>query len=297
MDGAAGPDPGHRLRVGLAVHVALAVEGDRHRTVEHHGARHGGQPCPHRRRARGRASATSSARSRRRTSTPSCRATSAPATCASTSRGTSTRARSSSGAAPTASATSTPRRSCGTRTRRRPRRIPLERTLYVRHMALRRMIARWGDNDGPSAVVEHGANPGLVSHFTKQALEEIGARALEDGCAGDRSAVEAALADGRHNDLARQLGVKVIHISERDTQITIAAEGGQRVRQHLVRRGLLRGRHRAGGDGLGYAREAAAGAGVPARRRRSRQPDLPRADGVQDVGALVGAGRRDHRAW
>src|SRR6478736_6585047 len=76
---------------------------------------------------------------------------------------------------------------------------PLDRTLYVRHMALRRMIAGWGDNRGPSAVVEHGANPGLVSHFTKQALEEIGGRALEDGLVADRSAIETALGDGRHN--------------------------------------------------------------------------------------------------
>jgi homospermidine synthase len=98
---------------------------------------------------------------------------------------------------------------------------PLERTLYVRHMALRRMIARWGDNNGPSAVVEHGANPGLVSHFTKQALEEIAALALQDGAAGaSATAVETALADGHHKLLAQLLDVKVIHVSERDTQIT-----------------------------------------------------------------------------
>ena len=98
---------------------------------------------------------------------------------------------------------------------------PLERTLYVRHMALRRMIAGWGDNRGPSAVVEHGANPGLVSHFTKQALEEIAAMALKEGVAGERAGViEAALADEHYNRLAHLLDVKVIHISERDTQIT-----------------------------------------------------------------------------
>jgi homospermidine synthase len=98
---------------------------------------------------------------------------------------------------------------------------PLDRTLYVRHMKLRRMIASWGENKGPSAVVEHGANPGLVSHFTKQALTEIGARVLADGLLADRSAsIEAALADERFNDLAHLLGVKVIHVSERDTQIT-----------------------------------------------------------------------------
>ena len=45
---------------------------------------------------------------------------------------------------------------------------PTERTLYWRHMNLRRMIASWTE-PGPTAVIEHGANPGLISHFTKQA--------------------------------------------------------------------------------------------------------------------------------
>jgi homospermidine synthase len=98
---------------------------------------------------------------------------------------------------------------------------PQERTLYWRHMALRRQLASWGDNAGPSAVVEHGANPGLVSHFTKQALVEIAQRVLHDDLGGARtSALEEALADERFADLAHALDVKVIHVSERDTQIT-----------------------------------------------------------------------------
>jgi homospermidine synthase len=98
---------------------------------------------------------------------------------------------------------------------------PQERTLYWRHMALRRQIAGWGANDGPSAVVEHGANPGLVSHFTKQALSEIAAAVLSDGLLADRrGAIEDALAQGRFNELARQLDVRTIHVAERDTQVT-----------------------------------------------------------------------------
>ncbi|MFM9084338.1 MAG: saccharopine dehydrogenase NADP-binding domain-containing protein, partial [Actinomycetota bacterium] len=50
---------------------------------------------------------------------------------------------------------------------------PLDRTLYVRHQSIRRMVEKWGRNDGPTAVLEHGANPGLVSHFVRKALEEI----------------------------------------------------------------------------------------------------------------------------
>jgi homospermidine synthase len=98
---------------------------------------------------------------------------------------------------------------------------PLDRTLYVRHMDLRRLKASWPDNKGATAVVEHGANPGLVSHFTKQALTEIATRILADGLAGDRAAgLELALAEGAFNQLAMLTGTKVIHIAERDTQIS-----------------------------------------------------------------------------
>jgi homospermidine synthase len=98
---------------------------------------------------------------------------------------------------------------------------PTQRTLYARHMELRRMFARWGDNKGPTAVLDHGANPGLVSHFTKAALVDIADACVADVPAGaERDTVAEAHRDRRWNDLARALGVKVIHISERDTQIS-----------------------------------------------------------------------------
>ncbi|MGZ4672649.1 MAG: saccharopine dehydrogenase C-terminal domain-containing protein [Ilumatobacteraceae bacterium] len=97
---------------------------------------------------------------------------------------------------------------------------PLDRTLYARHMDLRRMITNWGDNSGATAVLEHGANPGLVSHFTKQALVEIAGRMLQQGIADDAAALELALADEAFNVLAMLTGTKVIHISERDTQVS-----------------------------------------------------------------------------
>ena len=98
---------------------------------------------------------------------------------------------------------------------------PTERTLYWRHMKLRRMISGWS---GPSttAVIEHGANPGLISHFTKHALLEIAERALAEkkfsGAQAEKIAHHAKAWEFNH--LAHQLGVKVIHCSERDTQIT-----------------------------------------------------------------------------
>ena len=96
-------------------------------------------------------------------------------------------------------------------------RHPLERTLYHRHMRLREMKASWS-HKGPTAIVEHGANPGLVSHFVKKALIEIGTRALSDGLAAN--GVEKALETESYAQLSQALGVKVIHIAERDTQIT-----------------------------------------------------------------------------
>jgi homospermidine synthase len=71
---------------------------------------------------------------------------------------------------------------------------------------------RKGWTNGPTAVITHGANPGLVSHFVKQALLDI---AGATGREGDdpKSREEWA-------NLAKDLGIKVIHIAERDTQVS-----------------------------------------------------------------------------
>ena len=66
----------------------------------------------------------------------------------------------------------------------------LERTLYPRHMRIREMMKTW-DKPGPSAVVEHGANPGLVSHFTKAALVDIANRLKKDNKTNEK--IEKAL--------------------------------------------------------------------------------------------------------
>jgi homospermidine synthase len=98
---------------------------------------------------------------------------------------------------------------------------PTERTLYWRHMNLLRMTSTW-DVPGPTAVIEHGANPGLISHFTKHALLDIAQQALaEEKFSGAQSeAINHHAKAQNFNYLAQQLGVKVIHCSERDTQIT-----------------------------------------------------------------------------
>ena len=74
------------------------------------------------------------------------------------------------------------------------------------------LALRSGDARAPTAVLTHGANPGLVSHFVKLALLNI---------AGDIG-VAAGITTSRAEwgELARRLGVKVIHIAERDTQVS-----------------------------------------------------------------------------
>jgi homospermidine synthase len=66
---------------------------------------------------------------------------------------------------------------------------------------------------GPTAVLTHGANPGLVSHFVKRALL---AMALDSGAASVRPSDREGWAQ-----LARTLGIKVIHVAERDTQLSL----------------------------------------------------------------------------
>jgi homospermidine synthase len=96
-------------------------------------------------------------------------------------------------------------------------------TLYHRHQELERRMAEWGSNDGPTAVLEHGANPGLVSHFVKLGLVHIAQKVIKDkpleNPARTRE-LQRLLAAKDFPRLAMELGVKVIHVSERDTQHT-----------------------------------------------------------------------------
>jgi homospermidine synthase len=86
-----------------------------------------------------------------------------------------------------------------------------QRTNYLaRDRALQ--LARELGPDSPTAVMDHGANPGLVSHFVKRALLDLD-RELRGG-----SARPACREDWAR--LARDLGITLIQISERDTQVS-----------------------------------------------------------------------------
>src|SRR5262245_28546441 len=111
---------------------------------------------------------------------------------------------------------------------------PYERSLYSRQMRIRLLkseLAKLG-KPLPTAIMDHGANPGLVNHFTKRALLEIARemvkRKLAAADGGTAKQFEKLIADaeaftpGSFARLCRATGTKVIHISERDTQISNA---------------------------------------------------------------------------
>ncbi len=91
-----------------------------------------------------------------------------------------------------------------------PRLSVATRSNYV--MRLEALALRQERPLGPTAVFTHGANPGLVSHMVKQALLNI---AADTGVA---TPVPATREDWAR--LAQTLGIKVIHVAERDTQVT-----------------------------------------------------------------------------
>jgi homospermidine synthase len=86
---------------------------------------------------------------------------------------------------------------------------PSRRTNYALREAA--LAVRQSHPNGPTAVLTHGANPGLVSHFVKQALLNLASDLnVAAGNPGTREQWAA---------LAAKLQVKVIHIAERDTQV------------------------------------------------------------------------------
>jgi len=89
--------------------------------------------------------------------------------------------------------------------------IPQEqRTNYYLRYSARQNARKWGKG-ATSALVTHGANPGLISHLVKQALLEVAGR--------QQLEVEKPKSREEWARLAQRVGTKVIHVAEHDTQI------------------------------------------------------------------------------
>jgi homospermidine synthase len=90
-----------------------------------------------------------------------------------------------------------------------PALTPSQRSNYaLREQAL---ALRAELKNGPTALLTHGANPGLVSHLLKQALLNI---AHDVGLA-----VTTPTTREQWAALSQRLGIKVVHVAERDTQV------------------------------------------------------------------------------
>jgi homospermidine synthase len=86
-----------------------------------------------------------------------------------------------------------------------------ERTNYfLRHSVLE--AAKKFPKNGPSALLTHGANPGLITHFIKQAVLDI----------AKFSGIDATKPTTREGwaELMHKTGTKVIHVAEHDLQVT-----------------------------------------------------------------------------
>ncbi|MDP5134749.1 saccharopine dehydrogenase NADP-binding domain-containing protein [Rheinheimera baltica] len=83
-------------------------------------------------------------------------------------------------------------------------------TLYALHNRARKVSKYWS-SDSPTAITNHGANPGIVNHFAKAALVEL-TKSL---------GILEQIPESRQQwaALAKKASVKVIHISERDSQV------------------------------------------------------------------------------
>lgn len=100
-------------------------------------------------------------------------------------------------------------------------RTSLEKSLYRRYVRILELLPRW--RGATTAVLDHGVNPGLITHLTKRGLIDITRRLIGEGRIShrrDSRVLESLIREQDFAALARKLGVKVIHCSERDTQLT-----------------------------------------------------------------------------
>ena len=84
-----------------------------------------------------------------------------------------------------------------------------QRSNYAHRESVLALRSRYPE--GATAIPTHGANPGLISHWVKQGLVDLGRDIL------GRTDVPKTRSEWAQ--LAMELGVKSIHCSERDTQV------------------------------------------------------------------------------
>ena len=92
------------------------------------------------------------------------------------------------------------------------KRTPYDKSLYARAQEVDELTGKWPDNKGTTAILDMGANPGLISHFMKQGIIDLA------------KAKGVSTKPANKNDyatIAKKIGIKVAIDSERDTQLSV----------------------------------------------------------------------------
>ncbi len=94
---------------------------------------------------------------------------------------------------------------------------PHLKPLYDQYMKTVDLARTW--NIKTTALLTHGANPGLVSHWTKEGLKDIGQMLLNTSSDKQlKNDIEKALTNNNSAQLAYHTGTKIVQIAERDMQ-------------------------------------------------------------------------------
>jgi homospermidine synthase len=95
----------------------------------------------------------------------------------------------------------------------------IEKTFYFKKFRANQKIYKW-KSDRTTAVLEHGANPGLVSHFVKRGLLDITDKLLKDNLLPKEkfAKIDSLISAGNFAGLSLELDIKAIHCSEKDSQ-------------------------------------------------------------------------------
>jgi homospermidine synthase len=93
---------------------------------------------------------------------------------------------------------------------------PRKYTLYSRQLNIQKEIKDWNEN-GPTCVLTHAANPGWVSHIVKFAMEDWLNFLIKNYPYKQKFNKMRKLLDEKNwNKLAKELSIQVIHVTEKD---------------------------------------------------------------------------------
>ena len=93
---------------------------------------------------------------------------------------------------------------------------PRKYTLYTRQLNIQNEVKNWNEN-GPTCILTHAANPGWVSHIVKFAMEDWLNYLIKNYPYKEKfNKMKKLLYEKNWNRLAKELSIQVIHVTEKD---------------------------------------------------------------------------------